>query len=413
MLPEHIKLSITKCTPDDPSNIFPEQPETPQLVTTSTMSRPPKTTISIDVPEGWLIGLDLCYFNSTRQFKGIKLVPDGLHLLHWGQDDQSVRSGIFFEAREEEVLCFKWNVQEERMDTTFDGLDIAECLSMVPDDYPYMANFGDLKSKETGADSSTKTDDFSKLIKYVTPSIVKQVTQGKIVSSTTATSQEASVLREALKQSAANRAHRNASENGSHSMPAEESENVTPGFTEQDVGLHEAQLHFLKIDTSHTWRPGATGRERTLDLLDTTWYIGNVLLKEVSTPNNLLGNLQLSFLLLLVLSNYSASITWRDIVKVLCKGEEASGKYPDLYVQFLDVLELQLSTAPAEYIEGLLEVPSLVDSFSNLKEIVVEGQRGFNNTDEKPSPLLARKMSALESLLEKMGYHLEQPQDED
>lgn len=360
------------------------------------------------------MGIDLYYFNSTPTFKGIKSIPPGkTHILHWGQDETSVRNGVVFEAKEGEVLIFKWDAKKEQM-LTNQTIDIAEALSIVPEQYPYMLAFDTISEEHQTAESA----DFSKLTNHVTQNVVSAViAPDVVVSSTTATVQEAGVLKGALEKSREQRDKRNASpvegskeDSGdvSHDIPADEMNNVTPGFENLDK---EPTLNFPALTPDQTWKPGSTGRERTLDSLDSSWYIENVLLKD-SSASELLGYFQLSFLLCLVLSNYSSSITWRDYIKILCKGEELSGKNPDLYVQFFDILVQQLTVAPAEYLDGLLELSALMEPLGNLKEIIFEGQRGFNNEDVAVEPRLKRAFENLESELEKMGYKLEKPDDE-
>ncbi|AOW00149.1 A1 cistron-splicing factor [Yarrowia lipolytica] len=381
------------------------------------MSRPPKTTIALDIPAGWLVGIDLYYFTSTPTFKGIKSIPPGrTHILHWGQDETSVRNGVVFEAKEGEVLIFKWDSKKEEM-LTNQTIDIAEALSIVPEQYPYMLAFDTISEEHHTAESA----DFATLTNHVTQSVVSSViAPDVVVSSTTATAQEAGVLKGALQKSKEQRDKRHASpvaesdvssstkKDASHDIPADEMNNITPGFENLDK---EPTLNFPALTPDHTWRPGSTGRERTLDSLDSSWYIENVLLKD-SSSSSLLGYLQLSFLLCLVLSNYSSSITWRDYIKILCKGEELSSKNPDLYVQFFDILVHQLTVAPAEYLDGLLELSALMEPLGNLKEIIFEGQRGFNNEEDAVNPRLKRGFDKLEGELEKMGYKLQKPEED-
>lgn len=374
------------------------------------MSRPPKTTIALDVPPGWLIGIDLFYFNSTPTFKGIKTVPQGTHILHWGQDETSVRSGVVFEAREGEVQVFKWDAKKEEM-LTNQTIDLAEALSLVPDTYAYMVPYDTIQEEKATADSA----DFGGLIGHVTEAVVnKVVASDVIVSSTTATVQEASVLKEALNKSREIRESREKpqgspepeSGDASHDIPASELNNITPGFENIDK---DPTLSFPTLTPDQTWKPGSTGRERTLDSLDSSWYIENVLLKD-STVSELLGNFELAFIFCLVLSNYSSSITWRDYIKIISKGEEYS-KNGAFYADFLDILAKQISVAPADYLDGLLELSALMEPLGNLKEIIFEGQRGFNNEEVAVDPRLKRKWEDLEGVLQKMGYVVEKPEE--
>ncbi|KAG5367272.1 hypothetical protein CJU90_3525 [Yarrowia sp. C11] len=384
------------------------------------MSRPPSTTICLDIPQGWLIGIDLYYFNSPPNFKGIKLVPtQKTHILHWGKDASSVRNGVVFEAKEGEILVFKWDAQKEEM-LTNQTLDMAETLSLLGESYPYMLTYEMITEQYK---EMAQLGDFGLLSDHVSGSVISAVIGAAdvIVSSTTATDQEADVLKDALNKSRELREARNKDKSESEKGKSAESDdthvtsndpessNTTPGFENLSS---EATLHFPRLTPDQTWKPGSTGRERTLDSLDSSWYIENVLLKD-SSVSALLGYFQLSFLLCLVLSNYSSSITWRDYIKIVSKGEELSSKNSAFYVQFLGTLAVQLSVAPAEYLDGLLELSALMEPLGNLKEIVFEGQRGFNNEEVAVDPKLKRSFEKLEGVLEKVGYQVEKPEEEE
>lgn len=81
------------------------------------MSVPPLTTvICLNVPEGWLFGVDLQFFQTTPQFHGVKAIPNGFHVVHWGVDQQNVRSSHFFVAEDQKVVILRWNKETEEME---------------------------------------------------------------------------------------------------------------------------------------------------------------------------------------------------------------------------------------------------------------------------------------------------------
>jgi hypothetical protein len=81
------------------------------------MSIPPLTTvICLNVPDGWLFGVDLQFFQTTPQFRGVKAIPNGVHVVHWGVDQQNVRSGHFFVAEDQNVVILRWNKEKEEME---------------------------------------------------------------------------------------------------------------------------------------------------------------------------------------------------------------------------------------------------------------------------------------------------------
>lgn len=53
-----------------------------------------------------------------------------------------------------------------------------------------------------------------------------------------------------------------------------------------------------------------------------------------------------------------------------------------------------------------------MEPLGNLKEIIFEGQRGFNNEEDAVNPRLKRGFDKLEGELEKMGYKLQKPEED-
>ncbi|MCJ1472588.1 hypothetical protein MMC13_001237 [Lambiella insularis] len=150
-----------------------------------------------------------------------------------------------------------------------------------------------------------------------------------------------------------------------------------PGLSSQEArdglfGDEEKDLGFLDIDLKKTWREGAVGRERTEGARDRSWALQDVVSRNHSTSSNtkqqmqtekadtatshppadngernswgglLLGELQLTFIMVLTLSNYSCLEEWKRITTLVLTSYNILSLQPDFYVNFLGLLLLQL-----------------------------------------------------------------------
>lgn len=73
--------------------------------------------ILLDVPEGTEFGIDMKVWNTAEKFKGIKMIPPGLHFIHYSPVDvcgeSGSRSGFFYNFRKREFLVKKWDREKE------------------------------------------------------------------------------------------------------------------------------------------------------------------------------------------------------------------------------------------------------------------------------------------------------------
>ena len=75
------------------------------------------TLIVSDVPEGTEFGIDYFSFNIGPRFKGIKMIPPGLHFMYYSavnRGGQSApRTGLFFFSKRQDVFVMRWDPSTE------------------------------------------------------------------------------------------------------------------------------------------------------------------------------------------------------------------------------------------------------------------------------------------------------------
>ena len=136
----------------------------------------------------------------------------------------------------------------------------------------------------------------------------------------------------------------------------------TPSSEEDDelTTVGSEVLSFTRIDLKRTWRQGAVGRELTMGARDKSWALQNAVLPHLESPQALLGELQLGFVLLLYLSNFSGFEVWKTIVHLLCSCYAALAEQEMLFVQFLGVLEAQLLRCPDDFFNDVISENNFV-----------------------------------------------------
>lgn len=172
------------------------------------------------------------------------------------------------------------------------------------------------------------------------------------VTSTSTTREENEILRKSLYESASNRAKQTGTK--------VEDDEIVQSLVDQ----HDDVLVFQDIDLKHSYKEGEIGSERTKSLLDKSWYLNTVVLKSISF-DYLLGELQVGFLLMLILANFSSAQQWLKIVDLLTRCETDLKQNPARYSKFVKIVTYQLDSCPQEYIESFLEPSRLEKAFTN------------------------------------------------
>lgn len=75
--------------------------------------------IFLDVPAGTEFGVDLKSWNVGEKFRGLKMIPPGLHFIYYNAVDKDnsiqFRSGFFHDFKGGEILVKKWDKDLENI----------------------------------------------------------------------------------------------------------------------------------------------------------------------------------------------------------------------------------------------------------------------------------------------------------
>lgn len=75
----------------------------------------------LNLPEGTEFGIDLKSWNVGEKFRGVKMIPAGIHYVYYSAvnennyEESSFRSGFFYNFRKGELVVKKWDRKTEEI----------------------------------------------------------------------------------------------------------------------------------------------------------------------------------------------------------------------------------------------------------------------------------------------------------
>lgn len=301
-------------------------------------------------------GIDLLSFTTTPRFQGIKNLPPGFHFVFTGTTSTlSLRYGSWFHVKpptsadQPQLFIRKWDLASEEL---LDETSQSEILR-------WRANLGSIwregltpyrqtASKDT--EEVKESNDWVQLSDCVTEALLSRIVG--------ATPDHWSLT--------------------SSSSAARDLDDI-PGLSrEQSRILPEKELNFLPVDLRQTWRSGATGRERTEAAQDWSWALVEMVKSHCTDGqwDEVLGELQFCFLMVLTLNNYSCLEQWRRILQFIFTCKAAVNERPDFFVRAIATLRLQLQHS-SDVEGGLFDFEDEGGTF--LKRLLVRFGKGMES----------------------------------
>lgn len=284
--------------------------------------------LTLGVPGEFVVGIDLIAIARRApqegadpdgsRVDGFRNVPFGLHLVSYAARDSEhgaaagIRNGIWVmvdHARPQPELW--WDCASETLRPRPDSAaptGVVANLNLVP--YPLRRD----TARGSGDDDDSDDGDGDPLDNTVWPHLSGHVTE--------------ELLRRVF-----------------HRMPphlgwALDSASDANIDAEEDVrlpkGHDEPAIQWAEFDTNRSFAPGATGATLTQQMMDKSWLLQDMVTRTCNgDAMQVVGEVQLSFLTLLLVSNYSGALQWRRLVRLLAQSIRAMDQMPSLYMEFL------------------------------------------------------------------------------
>nr|XP_045599708.1 protein AAR2 homolog [Procambarus clarkii]XP_045599709.1 protein AAR2 homolog [Procambarus clarkii]XP_045599710.1 protein AAR2 homolog [Procambarus clarkii]XP_045599712.1 protein AAR2 homolog [Procambarus clarkii] len=357
------------------------------------------TLILLGMPATTEFGIDLNSWNVGDRFKGVKMIPPGLHFIYFSavsrQGDTAPRTGFFHVFKQREILVRHYDPKAE--DLIEEDVNSEEVENI-------RSNLRDL-DRYLGAYPIESWEKWISLTQYIASEELERMIpkSGRICS--------------VIELASVNTWHRTVkrSESGSLiSQAASESScsanQLDPGLQtddmEQQPGTSEFKTHnsdgssliilssepeiaepkpvmpemipkegtefrFSKFP-ARPYRDGATPSEVTRYSLDSSYSIRQMIAK-VDKPESMLAELQLAFICFLVGQVWDGWEHWRRLLSDLCRAEELVKQYPELYNKFLSILHFQIYEVPEDLFIDIVESNNFLASaltalFANISD---------------------------------------------
>ncbi|KAI8992358.1 A1 cistron-splicing factor [Pilobolus umbonatus] len=326
------------------------------------LNAPPKLEFGIDY-NAWTIG---------PLFKGVKLIPPGLHFIYFSsvskEGVQGIRTGFFHFFESQEVVVREWDstIEDIREETDPDQIE------------RYRINMREF-DRHLGPyplDPPMYYERWKKLTDYITPGLVRRILPM----------------------------------NGKVSHLPDKSPNLStdnePTAQDKRMGRvieKEEGMEFTSFDIRKSFPHGASATDITRWSLDKSWLLSDLLAKIYHNDYKaLLGEMQLSFVCLLMAQNFSGFNQWKQLVQLLCSCSELMMEKPAMFVEFMDILQFQLEECPEDFFRDIL-------SENNFTSVMLKSlQQNIPGSDHK---LVSRYIKLKNFISKRFDWDI--PEDEE
>ncbi|XP_005229378.2 protein AAR2 homolog isoform X1 [Falco biarmicus] len=305
--------------------------------------------VVLGLPEGAEFGIDYSAWTVGPRFRGVKMIPPGIHFLHCsagragGSRETGPRTGCFLSLQRRERRVLRWDTCSEAVGLAAPAAGEAEALA---ENLQEMDRFLGPYPYET-------LRKWVSLTSYISEAAVErlQPESGRICA-----------FSEVLPVAAG----RHASERAEQRRPRFDAEcrSYAEGLArlprmEPRAGT---EIRFTELP-KQTYPDGATPEEITRHSMDLSYALERVIRQRYAGQAlELLAELQFAFICFLIGNVYDAFEHWKRLLNILCRSEDAIGKYQDLYINLISVLYHQLNEIPADFFVDIVSQDNFLTS---------------------------------------------------
>ena len=312
-----------------------------------------------DVPLGLDFGINCMSFETGPKFAGMSMIPKGLHFIYHSTGMAS-RQGFFWRAGGNEVAVCRWDSFEEHIRPRGSISEEARVLLIQ------QLRRGDLNNN-LGAYPVAEHHIWLNLSCFIYESVLSRANcpVGEIIYPSEA--QDLATLN--FVGSSGMSARKKKVDEGS--IVESKSSHLQGNFA-QFVNILAAEVKLT--DEIRGTDQESRAKDLTSIYIDKSSILEHLVATEYNLSwENILGEMQLSFMLFLLIFCYDALDHWKKLVDTICRSEKALISKPDFAVAFMRILYEQLNFAPTDFFVNELSKdnflrPAVSSLFENLKQ---------------------------------------------
>ncbi|XP_037336682.2 protein AAR2 homolog [Pungitius pungitius] len=307
------------------------------------------TLVLLGVPQGTELGIDCKSWQVGPRFKGVKMIPPGLHFLHYCSVNSTScggevgpKTGLFLSLKPRDVLLANWDPKEEDLDfsASRNEAEVSRVRANLRDLDPHLGPY----PYEVMRKWVSLTD---RLSEEVASGL--QPLSGRVCAFS-------DVVPELQLRHTKDRAEQPRNDSACQSM--REGLDRLPRMKPREG----TEMRFSVIPEKK-YPPGATPAEVTQCSLDQSYALETVLQRHHQLqPLNLLGELQFAFVCFLIGNVYECFEHWKSLLALLCRSEGAMRKHKELYLGLIGVLYHQLGEIPPDFFVDIVSQSNFLTS---------------------------------------------------
>lgn len=307
-----------------------------------------------NLPVGSEFGIDLASFRVAHKFKGVKLIPPGIHFVFASAVDErnqqpGPRCGFYHDFKAKELLVRRWSTEEEEFEGSFEASDESRDR--------YLLNIRELDRYLGAYRYSTYKEYLSLTNKLIWAGLVEElIPTDKIIRSVTYLIRDASHQKDDRQTRFKRRTLRNV-----ECPPTEES--LLPEMKPDSrsvIRFTEFSAAGPRGRSSHQATPMTSPHMITQWNLDSTMRLEQAFGCDDCGHRRLLAEFQFAFITLVLGHVYYCFEQWRNMLVLVCSSGAGLSKYPSLYIEFARVLQSQLEQVSEDLFVDITHTDNLI-----------------------------------------------------
>ncbi|XP_006072522.4 protein AAR2 homolog isoform X1 [Bubalus bubalis] len=307
------------------------------------------TVVILNMPKGTEFGIDYNSWEVGPKFRGVKMIPPGIHFLHYSSVDKAnprevgPRMGFFLNLQQRGLKVLRWDAAREEVD-----------LSPAPE-----AEVEAMRANLQELDQFLGPYPYATLKKWISlTNFISEATVEKLQPESRQICAFSEVLPVLSMRHTKDRVGQNLPRCGAECKSYQEGLARLPEMKPR-AGT---EIRFSELPTQ-MFPAGATPAEITRHSMDLSYALETVLSKQFPcSPQDVLGELQFAFVCFLLGNVYEAFEHWKRLLNLLCRSEEAMVKHHSLYVNLISILYHQLGEIPADFFVDIVSQDNFLTS---------------------------------------------------